>query len=182
MISQTSSSPTARRNPYTCQDNMKLLYLFFFRPSSPLSLFKNVPLTNLFLPLHMRGMGCPPSTRSSGARSGGHPTSTICLPHSLTLSGAFQNFPLTQLSMSSVPQSRWKTSPRTRRHRLENKEWNSLKTPILENPWWIIKVICKDSNTCMDQTCVGRPWAHTTPEMKSWRCSKLSKSSFTSEL
>ena len=89
MISQTSSSPTARRNPYTCQDNMKLLHFIFFRPSSPLSLFKNVPLTNLFLPLHMRGMGCPPSTRSSGARSGGHPTSTICPSHSLTFSKLF---------------------------------------------------------------------------------------------
>ena len=33
----------------------------------------------------------------------------------------FQSFPLTQLSMSSVPQSRWKTNPRTRRHRLENE-------------------------------------------------------------
>ena len=29
--------------------------------------------------------------------------------------------------------------------------------------------------TCMDRTCAGRPWAHTTPEMKSHRCSKLLK-------
>merc|ERR1712130_507076 len=51
----------------------------------------------------MRGMGCPPS----GARSGGHPT---------------------QLSMSSVPQSRWKPSPRTRRQRLygSNMCWEAL--------------------------------------------------------
>ena len=32
----------------------------------------NVSLTNLFLPLHIKGMGCPPSRTSSG----GHPTST----------------------------------------------------------------------------------------------------------
>ena len=64
MISQTSSSPTARRNPYTCQHNIKLFFLSF---SSIL-----FPLTKVFLSLHMKGMGCPPS----GARSGGHPTST----------------------------------------------------------------------------------------------------------
>merc|ERR1712032_432127 len=36
--------------------------------------------------------------------------------------------PYTQLSMSSVPQSRWKTSPRTRRHRLygSNMCWEAL--------------------------------------------------------
>ena len=40
-----------------------------FRSFSVLLMF---PLTNLFLPLHIRGMGCPPS----GTSSGGHPTST----------------------------------------------------------------------------------------------------------
>ena len=36
------------------------------------SVLQMFPLTNLFLPLQIRGMGCPPS----GTSSGGHPTST----------------------------------------------------------------------------------------------------------
>ena len=136
MISQTSSSPTARRNPYTCQNNIKLLHFFNF-PSffSSFPFQKCSPYKSLSAPAYERD-GMPPFYQKFWTPFWRTPHLNN-MPTSLSYT---QSFSLTQLSMSSVPQSRWKTSPRTRRPRLENKEWNYLKTPILKNSWFWLQL------------------------------------------
>ena len=59
MISQTSSSPTARRNPYTCQDNLKLLSFLSIFSSFCSSFSKNSPYKSLSVPAYERD-GMPP--------------------------------------------------------------------------------------------------------------------------
>ena len=72
MISQISSSPTARRNPYTCQDNLKNpLFLFSF---SPQFLFFNFPLQISFCPCIWEGWDAPLLEPVLEDTPPGHPT------------------------------------------------------------------------------------------------------------
>ena len=153
MISQTSSSPTARRNPYTCQENLDPALSF-----SPLSLSSNFPLQISVCPCIWEGWDAPlpePALEDTPPQQ-----------HSLTsvsLSLSQPDLP----KLCTHPVVNVVCAPKQVENEPQDQKTEAGKQSVIKLKKSFFKLCARTGNTCMDRTCVGRPWAHTTPEMKS---------------